>query len=371
MPRLILTLLLCLVACAPRGTITVYPSAKGVGHLQTVYIGTTRSPDRATGQPFGPERLGKTRYARLDVSVPPDRAPGTITWPRPGRTPDPRSDFVALRDIRYPDGGAFRADLARDIRSRPSAERRAAVFIHGFNNTFAEGAYRAAQIAEDLGARGVVVHYSWPSKGSPLGYAYDKDSALFARDGLEDLLNEIAGAGATHITLVAHSMGSAVLMETLRQMAIDGNRRVLSRIDGVALISPDVGLDLFRAQADKIGELPQPFFVFTSGRDKALALAAQLFRESNRLGNVTDVREVSDLPITIVDVSAFSTGAGHFTAVTSPTLIAILNNVRELDAAYSLDRAGQAGLLPGVVLSVENATKIVLSPVATLGETGP
>ena len=31
----------------------------------------------------------------------------------------------------------------------------------------------------------MAVHYAWPSAAEPLGYVYDRDSAIFARDGLD------------------------------------------------------------------------------------------------------------------------------------------------------------------------------------------
>ena len=99
----------------------------------------------------------------------------------------------------------------------------AIIFVHGYNSNFAEGVYRIAQFAHDLQLPGTVVLYSWPSAAEPLGYAYDRDSALFARDGLESLIHEVAHAGAKRILLVAHSMGSGLTMEALRSAAIRGD----------------------------------------------------------------------------------------------------------------------------------------------------
>ncbi len=45
------------------------------------------------------------------------------------------------------------------------------VFVHGFNNTFADGLHRTAQIRHDFEIPGVAVHYAWPSAGNALGYA--------------------------------------------------------------------------------------------------------------------------------------------------------------------------------------------------------
>jgi hypothetical protein len=45
-------------------------------------------------------------------------------------------------------------------------------------------------------------------------------------------------------------------------------------------------------------------------------------------------------------------------------LIQILSQISSVDTAFDRDRAGRAGLLPGTVLTVQNVTNIILSPVA-------
>lgn len=367
-PALLLVLLLA--ACTPRGAIVIDPAAAEVGTVHPVFVGTSRGRDEETGTEYARFRNPDTRFARFDVAIPPTHQPGRIVFTRPNRAPDPQTDFLTTQQTVYDGAGAFRADLARELRKAPRGSREAVIFVHGFNNTFAEGIYRIAQLSHDLKMPGVAVHYAWPSRGAPLAYAYDRDSALFARDGLERLLTEVTAAGADKVVLVAHSMGAAVTMETLRQMAIADRRA--HNIAGVVLISPDLDVDLFRAQARRIGDLPQPFVIFTSKRDRALALAARLSGETTRLGNVTDVALLSNLKVTLVDVTSYSTGAGHFTPGSSPALIGILSQIGEVDEALASGQTGRTGLLPGVVLTVQDATQIVMSPVTALtGAGGP
>lgn len=361
---LILTLA-TLAACAPRGHITMDPAAAQVGQVVPVFVGTTRKPDAATGQ-FGSGRLEGEDYVQLDISVPPDRKLGTIPFPKKYGPPDPHRDFLTTDQTLYASPAAFRADLARAIRAQPTGKREAVVYVHGFNNTFAEGVYRIAQISHDLQVPGVAVHYSWPSAANPLNYGYDRDSALFARDGLERLLNQVRAAGADRIVLLGHSMGAELVMEVLRQMKLDGNTAVLSHLGGVVLMSPDIDVEVFREQALRIGTLPQPFIIFTSQKDRALALSARLTGQKHRLGNLKDVSRVADLKLTIFEVGAFSEGVGHFTAATSPALIRILGRISDVDKAYADDRTGRTGLLPGVVLTVQNATQVILNPTASL-----
>lgn len=362
--------LIVLAGCAPRGEIIVDPAAAEVGALRKVFVGTTRAIDPATGG-LGVERLrGATSFARYDVSVPPDRNVGALTWPRARAAPDARTDFLTTDAAIYAGSADFRRDLSAALDAEPRGQRDAIVFVHGFNTTFAEGLYRIAQLSVDLDLPGVPVYYSWPSLGKPLGYVYDRDSAIFARDGLERLLDEVAAAGADRIVLVAHSMGGMLVMETLRQMAIRGTSAARDRLDGVVLISPDLDVDLFHAQATAIGKLPQPFLIFTSRRDRALALSARLTGQRDRLGNLSNLEEVADLEVTVVDVGAFSVGAGHFNIGNSPALIQLLGRFGEVTRAYDADQAVRAGLIPGVVLTVRDATAVILSPVTIITGAG-
>lgn len=361
---LLVLALAALVACGPRGKITIEPAAAQVGNITTVFVGTTRLQDPGTGT-FGPERQQSgVNFARYDISVPPDRTLGQIAWPRAGRPADIRTDFVTTESQIFSDSALFRADLRRSLMARPAAEREVVVFTHGFNNTFAEGLYRIAQMGHDIGIPGVLVHYSWPAAGKPLAYVRDRDSALFARDGLETLLNHVADAGALRIVIVGHSMGGALTMETLRQMSIRGDRKVRPRIAGVVLLSPDLDVDLFNAQAQAMGTLPQPFYIFTSRRDKALALSARLTGQSrDRLGNLRDLSRVADLEVTVVDVAGFNVGAGHLNVAESPALIGIVGRISDINRAYGEDAASQPGLLPGAIITLRNATAVILRPV--------
>lgn len=359
--RLFLTIsLTILVACSPRGSITMDPAAASIGQVTPVFIGTTRVME-AGG--FGPDRSEEMHFARYDVSIPPKREAGEINWPTRFEKPDPRRHFLTTKEQLYPADSDFRADLKRQLAANGNE---AVIFIHGYNNNFSEGLYRIAQFSHDLEIPGAVVHYAWPSAAKPLGYVYDRDSALFARDGLEQLMNEVADAGARRILIVAHSMGSNLTMEALRQAAIRGNGKALDRLAGVILISPDIDVELFRTQARAMGELPQPFLIVGSDRDKMLGLSARLTGQSERLGSLSDVSKVADLKVTFMDVSEFSQGSGHFTLGDSPALIKLIDSVGQIEGAFEADRARRVGLVSGVVMTVQNATQIVLTPVAEI-----
>jgi esterase/lipase superfamily enzyme len=223
-----------------------------------------------------------------------------------------------------------------------------------------------AQLAHDLHQPVVTVHYSWPSAAQPLGYVHDRDSTLFARDGLEALFNDVIAAGAKDIVIVGHSMGAQLTVETLRQMDIRDRAKLRSHLAGVVLLSPDIDVEVFKSQVATFGTLPQPFVIISSSKDKALRLSSALTGQPNRLGNLEDIQQLAELDVRVIDVAAFSTGSGHFTIGDSPELIALLSGVAERQRMFGSPTTKRRGLLPGEVPSGQNASTIVLTPTMAL-----
>lgn len=353
--------ILCLAvvaSCTYRGDLArVPPGMEPSPTVRTVFFSTTRKTDL---MPFGSERRRGLTYGVADVSIPPIHEPGQIEWPR--GTPDPAKHFLLAKTDAFSGERELIAKINADLRGREKGNREVAIFVHGFNTRFGDGLYRMAQMGNDLDIPGIAMHYSWPSAGNPLNYAYDRDSALFAREGLRRTVEAVAKSNASSVLLVAHSLGSMVTMETIRELRLSRREDVIRRIGGVILMSPDLDLDVFRSQADSIGKLPQPFIIFSSRSDRALRLVERLTGETKRLGKLEDISEIAEYDITYVDVTAYSEGgANHFATAKSPALLKVLSQVQDLDSSLSAD-GGQTGLLPGTVLTVRNTTALILSP---------
>lgn len=359
MRRAIFAMVLALAGCADRGVTVLRPDAQGVGTLHRVHVATTRAPDESGW--FGSDRSEARRFLTLDVSIPPSHKAGRIDAGY--ASPDPARNIVMVARRDMADAKAFRSDLTRAITARPRGDREVVLYVHGYNNSFLDGVYRTAQLMHDFALPGTAAHFAWASAAHPLGYTYDRDSLLIARDALEQTLRDIRAAGATRIVLVAHSLGTMLTMETLRQIEIADPGWSKRHLGGVVLISPDLDVELFRTQMLRLGAVPQPFAIFVSQKDRVLALSSLINGVGNRLGNLRDPTQVADFPVTVLDVTQFAgTVDGHFTAGTSPALIGILTRSTEIDAAFQFDRAGQAGLLSGTVLTVRRATTVILSP---------
>lgn len=320
-------LMLLLVSCASRGEIGYVPLSKGEeAEIRRVFVATNRQLAKAgdinlVSQTLGASRSRVLRYGWADISIPPTHREGEIEWPG-AQKPDPQRHFVTRNGGPYLGKREFLDGLTD---GSPPGRKDVVLFVHGYNVRNAEAVYRVAQVAHDFDAKIPIVLYSWASAGKLRGYVYDRDSVMFSRDGLEQVLTDLAGEG-WRVTLVAHSMGTQLTMETLRQLSIAGKTNVLKSLRGVALISPDIDEEVFVQQALRIKPLPEPFLVVISTFDSALSASAWLTGKRWRLGSINDRTRIAGLPIDVVDLSEFHGGdrRKHITAFTAPAAIKLL-----------------------------------------------
>lgn len=326
---------LFLVACAAQPTFVTPNAPIAKAKVQRIYLATDRrlAADLAGTK----ERAGALSFAQYDVTIPPGHRPGALELS--DTNPDPARVFTVADARSIP----TLAEFGSLVRSRTGPSRKpidsTVVYVHGFNTSLESAVYRRAQIAHDYGLVGPQVTFSWPSIQKPAGYVRDKDSILIARDHLEELLGELT-RGGEKVFVFGHSMGAQLVVETLRQLSISGRQDVLGRIGGVILISPDIDLDLFEAQYERIDPLPQPFVVMTSKHDYALRFSALLTQQPERLGSAQDHNRLAALDILVLDLSGLPNAQDHFLAATSPVVIDIVNRTRAQDATKPFPRRG-------------------------------
>lgn len=322
MHRFIGLSLLIIASCAPRNA-AVYAPANAHASVHPVYVATQKPLDQ-TGQRFGAGRTGNMNFFKADVSVPPTHIPGRIEWS--DGPPDAATDFVVISTNVFSSEAAF----VREVKANRVGQE-TQVFVHGYNLTVSDAMYRSAQMIHDFAATSPTVLFSWDSAGDPRGYIYDRDSVLYARDDLEALLKSLTTAQQDRLVLTAHSMGSQLVMEVMRQAALRGDRYLLNKINAVVLMSPDIDPDVFRKQVEVIGELPQPFLIFVSQGDRVLSLSSILSGRKPRLGLIDTPEAVEGLPVSIIDFTALANGDAfdHAVAITSPAAISVLRGMIE------------------------------------------
>ena len=284
-PLAICVALLLLSGCGGRLIGVMAPSGAVIPGTSQVHLlaATTRAPSEDKSILFTGERGTGLKVDAITVSIPPEanRTVGQVQWPR--RLPaNPIKEFATVNVKPLVSKAEDEAWLKKNL----PRSRRALVFVHGFNNRYEDAVYRFAQIVHDSGAEVVPVVFTWPSRASIFDYNYDKESTNYSRDALEDLLRRIdAEPSIGEITVMAHSMGTWLAVEALRQMAIrDG--RTLPKIKNVILASPDLDVDVFSRQFVALGKNAPHFTLFVSQDDRALGVSRRISGNVDRLGQV-------------------------------------------------------------------------------------
>ena len=199
-------------------------------------------------------------------------------------------------------------------------------------------------------------------------YAFDRESALFARDGLEQVLELLARSNADNVLLAGHSMGALLVMETVRQIAIRGSDNVLRKLHAVVLMSPDLDVDVFRKQVAALAPREVPIYVAISGRDRALRISGLLRGQTDRLGSIRDIGRVAELPgVIVIDVTDMQ-GSGdplnHFAVATSPAMIAFISGLDRVGPTMLREQERPVNVFEATVNVVTGVTEVVLQPLA-------
>jgi len=316
---------------------TIAPATqKQIAAEHRIYLATNREPARDPGYIFSGDRNPDTTYAFVDVAVPAVHKVGEIERAPNPSVADPARYFTARRLGIFRSEQDYRQHLAKVIRERGG---RALVFVHGYNTAFDDAVYRITQVAHDSGFPGAVILFTWPSAASVVDYLYDQNSVMVSRDALENLLRLVADAGATHIDLVAHSMGSLATMEALRQLAITNDPNLGGKLADVILASPDIDADVFKSQIQRMGKPKMNMVILSSRNDRALDLSGLIAGRRERLGAVLNAEEFAKLGVTVVDVTGMQAGdpLNHTKFADNPALVKLLGVALTSDDLEQLD----------------------------------
>ncbi|KZL21065.1 hypothetical protein PsAD2_01057 [Pseudovibrio axinellae] len=274
------------------------PGTKEVSML----IATTRARSSEPHELYSSKRSEVLDFGSATISIPPNHEPGRIQWPSspPG---NPATDFV-VRQAAYIDGkDAFRAQVNQELAKRSLEARKAVVFIHGYNTRFSEGVFRLAQMAADAKERRLPILFTWASAGSLTNYIYDTNSVAIARDGLQEVLLELTNSNATQVTIIAHSLGNLLLLETLRQMELQGIGLLKNKKVTVVMASPDIDIDVFKTMITSLGYRANPVFVLVSRDDRALRFSRRIAGGTARVGDVEDDEILTQLGVVVIDLT--------------------------------------------------------------------
>lgn len=328
-PIVLLPLLLSMLSgCAGRPESVLQPVTLTTNDTSRVdmLVATTRKPAADPGELYSGERGTAISFNNLTVSIPPDerRKVGEIQWPK-RVPPDPEKEFAVLKDEKV----SSEQQALNWFRKNRNAKRQVIIFVHGFNNTYADAVFRFAQITHDAGTDAAPILFTWPSRASVLGYFYDKESTNYSRRALEDLIIQAARSpDVGDITILAHSMGTWLTAEALRGIAMR-EKTIPSKVRNVVLASPDIDVDVFRRQLIEMGPTRPQFTIFASTRDRALEVSRWMSGGVNRVGGVDTAPYtgmLKQLGITVIDTSTVRSkdALGHNAFADSPEIIGLL-----------------------------------------------
>ncbi|KQV83201.1 alpha/beta hydrolase [Rhizobium sp. Root1220] len=377
MPRKILVVALALLSgCGhPNGVMTpvaltaTTPKTSQVNML----VATTREPTDDPATLFNGERSPKPYLTEISVSIPPNREPGTMQWPR-RLPPNPATDFAVTSVKQVATAAEARAWLSQHIEGG-----HALVFIHGFNNKYEDSVFRLAQIVQDSGMQATPILFTWPSRAQLTAYEYDKESTNYSRTALEQALRTLASdPSVKDITILAHSMGTWLAMESLRQMGIrDGH--VNPKIRDVILASPDIDIQVFAKQYAEMGTPKPKFTIFVSQDDKALAFSSLITGKVSRLGAINPAAEpyrskLEQAGITAIDLTKVKGGdsLNHGKFASSPEIVQLIGQrlmtgQTLTDSNVSLGQ-GITAVVGGTVTTIGNVAATAVAAPATIIE---
>lgn len=301
----ILVALVLLCGCATRPgpeVLATVPPAPEAAQVR-LYAATTRERAPEGEADYTAERARALNLAAFTISIPPGHQPASIEWPQ--GMPDAGSSFAVVGQSQL-----TRAEFIQEIGAPGTSggRRNVGIFVHGYNHSFPEALFRLAQIAADSQTTEPQIAFSWPSQASVGGYVADKDSVTYSRDYLAELITDLAAQpNVGEINIIAHSMGGWLVMETVRQLRLQGRDAAIDRLN-VVLAAPDIDADVFYQQLQVIGSLRTPLTVLVSPDDRALRVSQRLSASRQRLGalDVQDprVQEVAaETNVQIIDIS--------------------------------------------------------------------
>jgi esterase/lipase superfamily enzyme/TRAP-type C4-dicarboxylate transport system substrate-binding protein len=280
------------LAKAPHTFAVEAPPLRARGN-HVIYFATNRAFEHNTSLKLA---FGSTPEAGRNVHL--GRVTVTLA---PERKLDSDPDRIAkLSDFEVMEEPASFHDAIRG-HVQASKSKTAVVFVHGYNNKFHQALQRAATLREDSAPDATVIAYSWPSDGALLSYAYDEDmvrSTVLSFQGFMTSMENALGRNA--ISIVAHSMGSRVVIDYLRLLIAQSQSA--PRFKAIVLAAADVQLTELGQIRNEVKGLTERVTVYSSAHDAALWLSEDIHR-TTRLGRTSPSTMFLEPDIDTIDAS--------------------------------------------------------------------
>lgn len=262
----------------------------------SLIYGTDRKRSNGTkGLRFGSDRARALDVGNVVVTVPKTHQASNLERPWSIRIPyldavihqeqeDPKKHFTMKETSSKPRAETVTL-IDRKLQQAKRFKDHALIFVHGYNESFENAAFRAAYLAYNLNFDGAILLYSWPSGGTVTSYAYDRESAAQAEQYFSDFLQVVRQASsAKQISVLAYGMGSGLVIGALRS-SLQGQPSD-RRLAEIILAAPDMDRDVFAAAVVKLRGQVRGITLYASANDIGL-MAAKRFTGSPRAGDIS------------------------------------------------------------------------------------
>jgi esterase/lipase superfamily enzyme len=260
------------------------PPAEDGDVLYRVWYATNRRPaDKGTKLSYGARIDERVHLGSCDVVIPSTHRMGELGSPWIRRFLTRTDDRLRLQAITPLEAEDFWSGVRDAATSYRADERHALVFIHGYRVSFKDAALRAAQLGYDLGIKGPVAFFSWPSRARVFGYPADGSAVEASEGDITDFLIQFAqDCGADRVHVIAHSMGNRPLLRALQRILAAAESVPAVRFGHLILAAPDVTRGLFLDVADQYRRLARRTTLYVSDEDNALRVSFRM--QGDRVG---------------------------------------------------------------------------------------
>ena len=209
-----------------------------------------------------------------DIPLPAERLAGELKV-----LPDAAAEYEARTD-------AFQSAVREEIKR--TGNGRVLVYVHGVSNNFEESVQTLASLWHFTGRRSTPISFTWPAgNGGVLGYFQDREAGDFSVFHAKEFLRVLAEIPEVQdIDIVAHSRGTSVMTQALREMVIFQRGRGVQpktamKTGTLILAAPDIDVGIVRQRlaAERVSEAFEQVNIYVNPDDVALRLASYLTKQ--------------------------------------------------------------------------------------------
>eukprot|EP00271_Cylindrocystis_brebissonii_P006969 TRINITY_DN19971_c0_g1_i1.p1 TRINITY_DN19971_c0_g1~~TRINITY_DN19971_c0_g1_i1.p1 ORF type:complete len:754 (+),score=117.17 TRINITY_DN19971_c0_g1_i1:699-2960(+) len=247
---------------------------------------------------YGTGRAEQVSFGLMWVSLPDTHRYGEVDSPTwrysASRKGAPRNKIVHLSTV--PLKGVECIKKLNKIMSN-IGEKEAVMFVHGYNSTLANAVQRMAQVAYTGNFRGPTFVFSWPSNQSMASYTADEANVMWAvQDFLLTLKMLMCDLGMEKVHLLAHSMGSRLVLYALLRLHASSLPAHAAKIGRLVLAAPDFDMLEFMTIVGDVASRVERITLYCSADDHALQMSRSLHGGFARLGDFRGFVEMSTNP---------------------------------------------------------------------------